>query len=498
MIRFAPPSTESLREAVHERARIDTRALATLRIALGVLLLVDLALRSRDLVAFYTDDGVVTRSVLAGTYPFHPNLSLHALSGDPWLQVLLFLLAGAAAVALTLGYRTRLATAVSFVLLVSLHARNPTVLNSGDVLLRRLVFWGILLPLGARWSVDARGADESRESVATIASLALLTQVVLVYGVNAVHKLDSELWLDGGAMGYVLHLERFNAFLGPTLAEFEPLLVALTWLWIVLLFCSWLLLVTTGWVRAALAVMLVAGHVGMFVTIDLGIFPLVSIAALLPFLPSALWDRFDAVDLPRPVDRVASGDSSTGTTGSLAPVRDQVRRARPAIHASFLILLLLSNAAALGVVDAPDGTPEELTDETWTMFAHPPTSDVWIVPVGHLTDNRTVDALRGGPPHFDRPPDVDRYPNARWRKHLNRYPAMPALRPALANYLCSQWNDGSEQSLDRVHLRRVRAPIEPGDPWGSDSARVTDLGRFRCEGEQSVRERSAGRRTSDR
>jgi hypothetical protein len=433
MTRLSPPTVESLRGAVVERARIDARALAALRISMGLLIVLDLVLRSRDIVAFYTDDGVVTRSVLAELYPLHPYLSIHALSGDLWFQVLLFLVAGVAALALTLGYRTRLATAVSFVLLVSLHARNPTVLNSGDVLLRRLLFWGILLPLGSRWSIDAGRTAETREGVATLASLALLAQGVLVYATNAVFKFDSEVWLDGEALGYVLELDRFTVFLGPVLADVEPLLVALSWLWIALLLASWLLLVSTGWVRGALAAIFVSMHAGMALTMDLGIFPLVSIAALLPFLPASLWDRIDRVDRPGPVRRLGSVRSPTGSDGALASVRDSVSRARPAIHTALLALLLLSSAVELGLLDAPDGTPEELTDSSWTMFAHPPTSEVWIVAEAHLADNRTVDALRGGTPSLDRPPDVDRYPNARWRKHLSRYRGAPALRETPTN-----------------------------------------------------------------
>ena len=133
---------------------VDTRALAALRVGLGLLLLADLLGRSRDLRAFYTDAGVLPRSTRAAVVSDW-FLSVHALSGDLWWQVLLFLVAGVAAIALTVGYRTRVATAVSWVLLVSLHNRMPVVLNGGDVLLRMVLLWAIFLPLGERWAVDA-------------------------------------------------------------------------------------------------------------------------------------------------------------------------------------------------------------------------------------------------------------------------------------------------------------------------------------------------------
>jgi hypothetical protein len=125
-----------------------------IRIALGAVLLVDLALRARNLTAFYTDAGVLPRSLLAESYPL-ARFSLYAVSGEAWVVGLLFLIAAVAATALAIGYRTRTATAVSLVLLASLQARNPFVLNAGDTLFWQLLGAGLLCPLGARWSVDA-------------------------------------------------------------------------------------------------------------------------------------------------------------------------------------------------------------------------------------------------------------------------------------------------------------------------------------------------------
>ena len=59
---------------------------------------------------------------------------------------LLFLVAAAGAGALLLSYRTRLATLLSWVLLVSVQNRNPLLGQGGDDLLRMLLFWGLFLP----------------------------------------------------------------------------------------------------------------------------------------------------------------------------------------------------------------------------------------------------------------------------------------------------------------------------------------------------------------
>ncbi len=76
-------------------------------------------------------------------------------NGQTWFAVSLLLLEALAALALALGWRTRLATLFCFVLEASLLNRNRMVLIGGDILLVCLLFWALFLPLGARWSVDA-------------------------------------------------------------------------------------------------------------------------------------------------------------------------------------------------------------------------------------------------------------------------------------------------------------------------------------------------------
>ena len=101
---------------------LDLRSLALFRVCLGLILLADLGIRAGDLHPHYTDAGVLRADEIA----------------------------------LLVGFYTRAATFLSFVLLLSLHNRNPLVLHGGDSLLRLLLFWSLLLPLGACWSLDRR------------------------------------------------------------------------------------------------------------------------------------------------------------------------------------------------------------------------------------------------------------------------------------------------------------------------------------------------------
>ena len=63
-----------------------------MRIAVGFVLLTDLFIRSISIKAFFTDEGVLPIDVLK-QYNWSPNYySFHALSGDLWWQVVLFLI----------------------------------------------------------------------------------------------------------------------------------------------------------------------------------------------------------------------------------------------------------------------------------------------------------------------------------------------------------------------------------------------------------------------
>ena len=73
---------------------IDLRSLAALRIGMGVMLLVDLALRLPNLRAHYTEAGVVPRETLQSLIPRIVPYSLHyQLSDSPLAVGVLFALA---------------------------------------------------------------------------------------------------------------------------------------------------------------------------------------------------------------------------------------------------------------------------------------------------------------------------------------------------------------------------------------------------------------------
>lgn len=276
----------------------DLRSLALFRVGLALLILGDLIHRSFDLRAFYTDFGVLPRWVLMQNSDH--CLSLHAMSGSLAFQVTLFLIAGGFALMLLIGHRTRLATVVSWVFIVSLHDRNFLILQGGDDLLRMLLFWGMFLPLGARWSVDHALAEPTlpeNNQHRSMGSIALGIQILLIYWTSAFYKMGQPVWLeDGAGIYYALHLDYMATQTGHWVRETFSMgtLSFLSYATLFAEFCVGALLIGTH-LRShwrLLAISLIVGlHVGFSLVLEVGIFPFVVFTALLAFFPTWFWEK---------------------------------------------------------------------------------------------------------------------------------------------------------------------------------------------------------------
>jgi hypothetical protein len=476
------------REALSRRLGVDTRGLAALRVSLGLLVVADLLFRGRELTTFYTDSGVLPRAALAEVSPMLARYSLHTLTGSTAGQAALFLLGGCLAVAMTVGYRTRLATAGVVGMHASLYARNPSVMNGGDGLLVLALFLGLFVPLGERWSVDAlRSGRDRRQWVASLATATLLAQLVVVYLANVAFKHQSDPWRDGVAVQYVLELEQFSIGLGPYLTAYPELLAAVNWLWMGLLVVSPLLLVTTGWRRTLVVSGYVLAHLGMLVTMRLGLFPLVVVALLLVYLPPSVWERaerrLDERDLREWSRRALASRLPSAHRETEVPtaIRRAGRLGATVFLAVFLVVSVAWPVTAVGVVDPAghDAVPDP-DGYTWTLFApNPPTSTRWFVAPATLDSGERVDAIDGSSADFDPPADAaDAYPSTLWHRYLSdmRW-ASRTEREYLASYLCrraGRYGDGAAVNVSLYAFERTVPSAGGGD------VERTELIRYDC------------------
>ncbi len=461
---------------------IDTRSLAVFRIALAAAIVADLLIRAADLAALHTGEGVLPRALLdeqvrARAPALVPVLALvpHLVLDGAAGQALLFALAGAVAVLLAAGWRTRWMTVASWVLLMSLQARNPAVRNGGDEIFRLLLFWSMFLPLGASWSLDARraGRPGPPRLLTGGAPAALLLQVALIYPFNALYK-DGAAWTtDFTALELFLGNATWSAAAGTALLAFPGLLQVMTAVILGLEWCGWVLAFSPLWHGPArtLAVLLFAGfHAGILVLSQIDFFAVVGIVAWTVFLPPWFWTRVAAV-------------GRRGPSPEEAPARQPVPRREGAAALAILGYVVFLNVTgytglfgrpAPSVLQAPALVLQ--IDQQWNMFSpEPARRSRFLAARGETAGGGTVDLLVDGQPlgaGTAMHPPSGRFARDRWRAYfgyLHRQPAeaRERLGGRLAAWLGGQWNAAhrGDDRLERVRLYRVDTPIAlAGDP----------------------------------
>jgi hypothetical protein len=201
-----------------------------------------------------------------------------------WIILMTYI---AASFSVMIGYKTKIATVVSFILLVSLQNRNYVILNSGDTILRCMLFVLIFAPSNVKYSVDAWLAKKSgkiSDSEIPILTIRLLQlQFSLVYLATTLFKLKGYDWVDGTAVYYTSRLVNFQRMPIPVIFDFVFLVQMATWSALVIEFAMGTLI----WVKEFRKWVLLAGlilHLGIEVTMSIGFFEWVMISAYVLFL----------------------------------------------------------------------------------------------------------------------------------------------------------------------------------------------------------------------
>ena len=517
---------------ISARVRIDTRSLALFRIALGLLIVADIVLRSRNLTLFYTDHGAVPASLAVAVEPlaaYSPYTTVTSTTG----VAALFALTALVGIALALGYYTRPVTVLALVLVVSLDARNPFVLSFADVLFATLLALAVLLPLGERWSIDAAAADgPRRRSVSGIATALILVQMVLMYVVNGYHKTTSELWRSGEAAVLILGIDEITYLFGDALRATPELLRLGGLVWLALLCSAWLLLLFRDRLRHLLVVAFATAHVAMALTVRVGAFSFVCLTGLVLFCQSSAWEDVERIcrRIKGPSNRFRSQghlpdpDDTRGRLAEIAsrvprPVSSVPSRASAAVrsrfpaplasHAGVVILVcavttlivVAGGLSAVGLLD--EGTPEEEIDTAksglvafqsdWSIFAPTPrTTDRYYVFPARTESGELIDAYADRPLSFDRPHDPLQRQHATYRERFYtsslRGEDGALVAEHLGIYLCETGHTASGESITHIEFYVVeetitRATID--DPAGRDRS-VHLLHRHGCEDAEPV------------
>jgi hypothetical protein len=263
-----------------------TSTLALFRIAFGVLVALWTLSFAPLLPVFFGAGSALPEAGAQG-----PGVwSLLTLTGNTlgaaiaiWLVLLL------AAVALALGYRTRLAAVLVFVGLMTVERHTPLVGNTGDGLLRILAFYLMFSPAGDALSLDRWRLDRERfwefPERAPWALRLMQVQLSVVYLGTVWEKLQGETWRTGTAVSYSLRALEVQRVPPPSVVVESLALSQLMTLGTLALELALGILV---WNRAARPWVLALGvvlHLSIEVSITVGFFSLTMLTLYLVFLP---------------------------------------------------------------------------------------------------------------------------------------------------------------------------------------------------------------------
>jgi hypothetical protein len=429
--------------------------LAAFRIALGLSLLHDLLNFAPNVRAFLSDDGILPRATVSDASTWNVFEWVHSTA---WVQAV-FVLGACSVLAFTMGYRTRLATVLSFAFVVSIRSRNSYIDDGGDDLVRNLLFLSIFADLGGCYSFDALLGRRRRGNVSILGLRFLQLHIALLYFCAGRLKLRAG-WLTHNVIYRALQLAGFVRPPGALLAQFPSLCyglgvatLALELAFAALAFSP----ILVGLCRAMAILASLGVQLGILATMRVGVFTEVMIATNLLFVPPE-WIRALESRIRRLLRREAapSPDLSLGsganTWGALSH--------RPMLAAGLLFLSFNFLTLAWGpFVGRRFPQPPAigalrralLLDQPFGLFDHVYPGPRWAA-LGTLPGGQRVDVLAVAVPELI--PRVA-WSFSRWYKFTFVVQDHPFPYQGLANYLCTEYEHRAGRALDAITLSQT-------------------------------------------
>jgi Vitamin K-dependent gamma-carboxylase len=244
--------------------------LGAVRIAFGTIVALWTLSLIGDLADFFSEYGVAPQQ---RAVPF--QLGIFAYWTDDRALMIGWTLLLVSALALAVGWHSRLAALIVYVLLASFEFRNQNVFNSGDALLRIEALFLAFAPSGAALSLDQRrrtGSFWTAQNRAPYTVKLLQIQLTVIYVATFLIRMRGTKWLDGTAMSYALRLEDMLVVPVPEWITVNPLLMNIaTWGTLLLEPAIGILV----WNRRCRPYLLLAGlalHLTILVTVAVGFF----------------------------------------------------------------------------------------------------------------------------------------------------------------------------------------------------------------------------------
>lgn len=470
---------------------LDLRSLALFRVLLGLSLFVDLSYRIFFVYDFYSDNGVLPRDALISKFMNVWETSLLLLSGKTEVITVFMIVAILSSLALTIGFYTRVAAFVCWILVVSIHTRNGVILHGGDDVFRVLLFWGQFVPWGACFSVDAlRNSYKVDDwSLRSWGGAGLLLQFLSIYIFTGILKWHPVWHTEGTGLYYALQLEQFSTPLGYSLLAFFPLTQFLTYATLILELVGPLLVLLPVWKgrwRLIVAFSFMMFHLGLVFTMNLGMFPWLCIAAWTMVFPPLFWESRVGQTLTAWLHDFFRALSEVLSRVGLAavPVLRFPGRALSVVAILFLVLTVSWNIYE--VDDFKLTKPVALRwvmsvsemYQRWAMFApYPRKDDGWYVIEATMFNGHKFDPFKEDHQlQFEKPQNMAAlYKNSMWRKYLTNswLKSYHDHRLYFGRYLCRVWNTRQSSKETKMNTLHIHYMLEMTPPPGSIEPKIT-------------------------
>jgi hypothetical protein len=241
-----------------------------------------------------------------------------------WLVLLL------SALAMTVGWHSRLASIAVCILILSFQHRNPSVFNAGDVLIRIEALFLALAPSGAALSLDQRrlaGVFWSAQVRAPWAIRFMQVQLSVLYLASVRWKLSGTAWPEGTAVSYALRLQDMLVVPAPKWFIDNPMFVNVATWGALAVELSLGVLVWNNRVRPWVLLAGVGMHVSIMLTMGVGFFAPAVFVLYLAFvppervrgLPGRLRSRLGATPRVTPRTESTNTPASTSAEPTLRP-----------------------------------------------------------------------------------------------------------------------------------------------------------------------------------
>lgn len=460
----------------------DVRALSLMRIGVAIIILLDLSVRVSDLEAFYANTGAAPLSMIF-QYKWNDYYwSFHAISGLWQVQLLLFMLSACCALLLLIGYRTRLVTFLSWMMLLSLHNRNVLILQGGDDLLRMILFWGMFLPWGKHYSCDRllnREEPEPNTRIFTLATLAYVLQITYVYTGSALLK-GPEWHTNLNALYYVYSLDQIAYTQTQWLYYYPELLKVLTAIafWFEMLVPILFFIPYKNNLFRILAIILIVGfHSFNAFSLLIGFFPWIGMVSLVGLIPSSVMDSLE-LTFNRWKGSVAQSFLGVSTLFSRVLTWQLTKAAPTGIISQYVLGVLIAyvfawNAGNLSfyhykLADEVRFIGYTLRlDQNWGMFAPGVfKDDGWFVMEATTAKNQKIDLFHPTDSLTYKKPEriTAMFKNDRWRKYSENFifTSNNFMRGYFCNYYLKKWNeehpDQPVTALSILYFTELTAP----------------------------------------